>query len=44
MKVDDDEQTMWDTWEPSQLEEIIEKHKKVNAFSKSKDGREGLQC
>ena len=34
MNVPDDEQTVWDTWEPQALEEIIERHKKVNAYLK----------
>ena len=36
MKVPDDEQTMWDTWEPTKLEALIERHKKVNAYLKAK--------
>ena len=28
MRVPDDEQTMWDTWEPKKLEELVERHKK----------------
>ena len=28
MRVPDDEQTMWDTWEPKKLEELIERHKR----------------
>ena len=42
MKVDDSEQTMWDTWEPQVLEEIIEKHKKVNAFLKKQGRKRGF--
>ena len=42
MKVPDDEQTMWDTWEPQALEEIIERHKKVNAFLKKKGKKKGF--
>ena len=36
MRVPDDEQTMRDTWEPKKLEELIERHKKVNASLKAK--------
>ena len=42
MKVPDDEQTMWDTWEPKKLEELIERHKKVNAYLKAKKQKKGL--
>ena len=45
MQVPDDEQTMWDTWEPAVLEKLIERHavleklierhKKVNAHLKA---------
>ena len=36
MRVPDDEQTMWDTWEPKKLEALIERHKKVNQYLKAK--------
>ena len=34
--IPDEEQTMWDTWEPQILEKLIERHKKVNAHLKAK--------
>ena len=34
MKVDDGEQTMWSTWEPQSIEEIIARHKQGNAILK----------
>ena len=36
MRVPDDEQTMRSTWEPSMLEQLIERHQKVNAYLKAK--------
>ena len=42
MKVPDDEQTMWDTWEPQELEAIIERHKAVNQFLKKKGKKKAL--
>ena len=36
MRVPDEEQTMWDTWQPQNLEKLIERHKKVNAHLKRK--------
>ena len=42
MKVPDDEQTMWDTWEPKKLEALIERHKKVNAYLKAKKQKKGF--
>ena len=36
MGIKDDDQTMWDTWEPKKLEELIERHKKVNQYLKAK--------
>ena len=42
MKVPDDEQTMWDTWEPTKLEALIERHKKVNAYLKAKKQKKGF--
>ena len=41
MRVPDDEQTMWDTWEPEILEKLIERHKKVNAHLKAKKHKQG---
>ena len=41
MRVPDDEQTMWDTWEPETLEKLIERHKKVNARLKHKKHKKG---
>ena len=32
---------MWDTWEPNKLEELIERHKKVNAYLKANIRRTG---
>ena len=42
MRVPDDEQTMWDTWEPKELEELIERHKKVNQYLKAKQQKKGI--
>ena len=33
---------MWDTWEPKELEALIERHKKVNAYLKAKKQKKGL--
>ena len=41
MKVPDEEQTMFDQWEPDKLEQILERHKKVNALLKSKKQTKG---
>ena len=41
MRVPDDEQTMWDTWEPETLDKLIERHKKVNAYLKHKKHKKG---
>ena len=41
MGVPDDEQTMWDSWEPEILEKWIERHKKVNAHLKAKKHKQG---
>ena len=41
MGVPDDEQTMWDSWEPEILEKLIERHKKVNAHLKAKKHKQG---
>ena len=42
MHVPDEEQTMWDTWEPAVLEKLIERHKKVNAHLKAKQQKKGF--
>ena len=42
MRVPDDEQTMWDTWEPKKLESLIERHKKVNQYLKAKKQKKGF--
>jgi hypothetical protein len=42
MGVRDDEQTTWDTWEPKKLEELIERHKRVNALLKGKKQKKGF--
>ena len=36
MRIQDDDQTTWATWEPKKLEELIERHNKVNAYLKAK--------
>ena len=41
MRVPDEEQTMWDTWQPQILEKVIERHKKVNAHLKAKKHKKG---
>ena len=41
MRVPDEEQTMWDTWQPQILEKLIERHKKVNAHLKRKKHKKG---
>ena len=41
MKVPDTERTMFDQWEPDILEEILERHKKVNALLKSRKQTKG---
>ena len=41
MKVPDEEQTMWDTWEPQVLEKLIKRHAKVNAHLKAQGKRTG---
>ena len=41
MKVPDDEQTMWDTWETQTLEELIAKHRSVNQYLTSKKQKTG---
>ena len=42
MRVPDDEQTMWNTWEPEILEKLIERHQKVNAHLKNKKHKRGF--
>ena len=42
MRVPDDEQTMWNTWEPEILEKLIERHQKVNAHLKAKKHKRGF--
>ena len=42
MRVPDAEQTMWSEWKPDKLEELIERHKKVNAYLKAKKQRKGF--
>ena len=41
LKVPDDEQTMWDTWEPQILEKLIKRHSKVNAHLKAQAKKSG---
>jgi len=41
LKVPDDEQTMWDTWEPQILEKLIKRHSKVNAHLKAQGKKKG---
>ena len=41
MRVPDDEQTMWSTWEPAILEKLIARHQKVNAYLKAKKQKKG---
>ena len=41
MRVPDEEQTMWDSWQPQILEKLIERHKKVNAHLKAKKHKQG---
>ena len=41
LKVPDDEQTMWDTWEPQILEKLIKRHSAVNAHLKSQGKKKG---
>ena len=41
MGVPDDEQTMWDTWEPQITEELIAKHRAVNQYLKAKKQKTG---
>ena len=41
LKVPDDEQTMWSTWEPQILEKLIARHAKVNAHLKAQGAKKG---
>ena len=41
MKVPEDEQTMWSTWEPKILEKLIARHSKVNAHLKAQGAKKG---
>ena len=41
MNVPDDEQTMWDTWEPQIIEKLIAKHRSVNQYLKAKKQNTG---
>eukprot|EP00969_Alexandrium_andersonii_P245544 10851295-Alexandrium_andersonii.AAC.1 len=42
MKVPDEEQTMWHTWEPEVLEQLIAWQAKVNAHMKGKKYKKGF--
>ena len=42
MRVPDEEQIMWSTWEPQILEKLIERHTKVNAHLKAKKHKKGF--
>ena len=42
LKVPDDEQTMWHTWEPQIIEKIIKRHSKVNAHLKAQGKKKGF--
>jgi hypothetical protein len=41
MKVPEEEQTMWSTWEPQVLEKLIKRHAKVNAHLKAQGKKKG---
>ena len=41
MRVPEEEQTMWDTWEPQVLEKLIKRHSKVNAHLKAQGKKKG---
>ena len=41
MKIPDDEQTMWSTWEPATCEKLISRHTKVNAHLKNQGKKKG---
>ena len=42
MRVPDEEQTMWDTWRPDVLEQLIKRHQRVNAHLKAKKQKRGF--
>ena len=42
MQVPDEEQTMFDSWQPHILEKLIERHKTVNAHLKAKKHKKGF--
>jgi len=42
MKVPEEEQTMWSSWEPEVLEKLIQRHAKVNAHMKEKKHKRGF--
>ena len=42
MGVPDEEQTMWDTWEPEVIEKLIRKHARVNAHLKKAGKKRGF--
>ena len=42
MRVPDDEQTLWSTWEPEVLEKLVARHAKVNAHMKEKKLKKGF--
>ena len=44
MKVPDDEQTFWSTWEPQIIEKLIARHTKVNAHLKAQGKHTGFVC
>ena len=41
MKVPEEEQTFWSTWEPQELEKLIKRHSKVNAHLKAQGKKKG---
>ena len=43
MRVPDEEQTMWSTWEPQVLEKLTKRHQHVNAHLKAKKAQEGVR-
>ena len=42
LRVPDDEQTMWHTWEPQIIEKIIKRHSKVNSHLKAQGKKKGF--
>ena len=45
MQIDErEEQTMWDTWQPQEVERLVEKNKKINAVMKQKGYKKGFVC